>query len=1375
MTNNIVGQYIKDKILPKGVTQVELAKKLGVTRQSVSRVLNGHSALSNEMAAKLCKAFNFDIDTLLKVRREAGDSKIERATEKVRSFTSQYHAICSDDIEEYFSRKKIGRDEFPQFIRMLVRAENKSLIKCDFHAGDNSERTGWDGITETNENSVHVPKENAIWELGTNQDPRKKAENDYNKSLSKKSKLNSAERKNTTFVFVTPRKWPQGKSWAKSKSELGDYKSVKVYDSSNLEQWIEVLPSVQIWFTEKLGIDTSDVYSLDSYWYYWSNSSNPQLSPHLFKHNLKSLKNRLKHWLAGNTGHILTIQSSSRDEVGAFLGAAYLLDDELRDILVNFVIVSANSDLAKLAKSSQDIIPVALDPETIKKCVQIFSNRPVVIARTETVRFDEEADIIIDLPEFEVFEQSLKSMGFNKAKIEQLQANSNRSPSTLRRILGKTPEIQVPNWSVHIKKKSALIVIFLAGCWRKRKEDDVAFVETLASAIGIEEQNIIEQELLCLANIDEAPVWMESDYRGVYSKLDCLHVLGPYISEEVLNEFFQLAELLLSEYDPALDLDEDKRWAAPIYEKTRKSSSVLRKSIAETLVILAVHGSAHIKSLTSTQIQYKIDELITKLLKDGSSNNWLSQNGVLRTYAEASPKSFLKAVDRELNSENSVFDTMFESVNASYFSSSPNRTDILWALEVLAWSNDYVVLSTYALARLCKYHCDDNWVNKPLNSLKEVLLHWLPHTSLNVGERANLLESIFIKYPEVGWQLAKSSFSRFGSSSGTCRPQWRDWACSSKDTVTYKESWDYQKACLNLLLSKEIYSTSELEDIIDISDILPSEYEDKIFSIFSNWGKTADSLDLIYLREKIRLRTRTRRGVKQRQVKKEDGEFNFFDGKVLLAAIPPRNVIEENSWLFLKRYVKESLDEIYEEDQGKESYSKREERIQIARKNAIKAVWSEFKELGILKLLEYSEDAFVVGWSFADFDGSLSKSRELILKFYVENNGKLDAKQLRFIVGVLSKFKGHVLEIFYDLRTKLMSRNIEFDEAEFCKLLAFDKVTFDLVNELGEEVNKKYWSEVCPTYFKGDDSDINEIIHNLISVDRPLAALQVSYHTGGEIETATMAELLEVALKADPSNEMQVNLDGYWTCKLIEELRGRAALDEARMAYIEFAYAPILIGEGNKGSIPVLSSVLKKDTFQFFQLIAMMYLRKDRANDYKELGLPAEKDKIKGLAENAYHILRNVSFVPGEDEVDLDSKIKAGINWISTLLEIANKHDRLAVTKIHVGGLLANCGKGADNVWPNELSRSLLEHFCDDDMASSFKTEKYNKRGATWRPSPNNGDQEREIAKGYRKDSQAILMDFPFVSSVLQDIADGYENEAENHDQQGRLERKIRH
>lgn len=193
MTKNIVGQYIKEKILPKGVTQAELAEKLGVTRQSVSRVLNRHSALSNEMAAKLCKAFNYDVDTLLKVRREAEETKMERATEQVRSFTSQYHAICSDDIEEYFSRKKIGRDEFPQFIRMLVRAENKSLIKCDFHAGDNSERTGWDGITEANENSVHVPKENAIWELGTNQDPRKKAEDDYNKSLSKKSKLNSVE------------------------------------------------------------------------------------------------------------------------------------------------------------------------------------------------------------------------------------------------------------------------------------------------------------------------------------------------------------------------------------------------------------------------------------------------------------------------------------------------------------------------------------------------------------------------------------------------------------------------------------------------------------------------------------------------------------------------------------------------------------------------------------------------------------------------------------------------------------------------------------------------------------------------------------------------------------------------------------------------------------------------------------------------------------------------------------------------------------------------------------------------------------------------------------------------------------------------------
>src|ERR1700685_1282485 len=47
------------------------------------------------------------------------------------------------------------------------------------------------------------------------------------------------ERAEITFIFVTPRKWNAKDKWAKEKEALGEWESVRAYDASDLEQWLE--------------------------------------------------------------------------------------------------------------------------------------------------------------------------------------------------------------------------------------------------------------------------------------------------------------------------------------------------------------------------------------------------------------------------------------------------------------------------------------------------------------------------------------------------------------------------------------------------------------------------------------------------------------------------------------------------------------------------------------------------------------------------------------------------------------------------------------------------------------------------------------------------------------------------------------------------------------------------------------------------------------------------------------------------------------------------------------------------------------------------------------------------------------------------------
>jgi addiction module HigA family antidote len=63
------GQFIKLEIVePLGLSVTEAAKVLGVTRPTLSALLNRRSALSPEMALRIEKAFGVKMDTLLRMQ-----------------------------------------------------------------------------------------------------------------------------------------------------------------------------------------------------------------------------------------------------------------------------------------------------------------------------------------------------------------------------------------------------------------------------------------------------------------------------------------------------------------------------------------------------------------------------------------------------------------------------------------------------------------------------------------------------------------------------------------------------------------------------------------------------------------------------------------------------------------------------------------------------------------------------------------------------------------------------------------------------------------------------------------------------------------------------------------------------------------------------------------------------------------------------------------------------------------------------------------------------------------------------------------------------------------------------------------------------------
>ena len=96
------------------------------------------------------------------------------------------------------------------------------------------------------------------------------------------------------------------------------------------------------------------------------------------------------------------------------------------------------------------------------------------------------------------------------------------------------------------------------------------------------------------------------------------------------------------ESDPSsLDLPEEKQWTASFYGKTREISGTLRKSISETLVLLADHGNTLFQSRLGLNVQAKAASLVKELLTPLTTRRLEEHERDLPTYAEAAPEMFL--------------------------------------------------------------------------------------------------------------------------------------------------------------------------------------------------------------------------------------------------------------------------------------------------------------------------------------------------------------------------------------------------------------------------------------------------------------------------------------------------------------------------------------------------------------------------------------------------------------------------------------------------------------------------------------------------------------------------------------------------------------
>lgn len=88
--------------------------------------------------------------------------------------------IDRNDIERWAERID-SKGNFATLISKLVRATTPISTQVDFPSGSATFVGGWDGFVDCQEDKGVVPKGISLWEFGTEDNPKGKADKDYNK------------------------------------------------------------------------------------------------------------------------------------------------------------------------------------------------------------------------------------------------------------------------------------------------------------------------------------------------------------------------------------------------------------------------------------------------------------------------------------------------------------------------------------------------------------------------------------------------------------------------------------------------------------------------------------------------------------------------------------------------------------------------------------------------------------------------------------------------------------------------------------------------------------------------------------------------------------------------------------------------------------------------------------------------------------------------------------------------------------------------------------------------------------------------------------------------------------------------------------------
>jgi len=1234
-----------------------------------------------------------------------------------------------------------ARATLPQLIRRLIRATGKDIGPIEFPAQEQVQRPGWDGIVEASQADAFVPAGTSGWEMGVEKNPQKKAEEDFAKRAKAPHGL---DRKETTFVFVTPRKWQKKAEWRRAKAALQVWEDVRVYDSASLEEWLEQSPAVDAWLAGVLGKKPTGLTVIDEYWANLQAMTDPSLKPEVFLASRETQVKELEDWLDGSSGEMVIearspaeaidfVVAYSRDPSRADWFAARALIVESREAW-RTVAAAADTGLLLIAHPS---LPV--EPEMVAEAMR--QGHRVLVSSNQAPR---EQVVTLRLPRAyrHDLEKALRLSGLEEERASRYGREAGGSLTVLKRLLGRYPGTTEPEWS-RPPEASVLVPMLLAGGWDETFEGDRSAIEKLSA----HPYSFIAAAAVRWLKAPDSPLTRAGSRWNLVSRDDSWFLLARAVLPDHLRRFEEVALEVLAEDDPAYELPTEQRWQARFQKKVPKYSKALRTGLAETLALLGARPGG----LTDAHdIGGRVEHIVRQLLDGQGWLRWISLSDHLALLAEAGPEAFLEAVDRDLKRAKPAVMELFEQEGILGWPST-QHAGLLWALEGLAWDRALLPRVSMILAALDELTPRVKSGNSASRSLLEIFMPWLPQTTAPVEERIRVLQKVAQSRPVAGWRLLAGLLpNQQQMSTPIHRPLWRDWALAWSAATPATDCWKQACACACLLVEQLGDDIARWKALIEQFENLPGPVQREFLERLSGFAERA-------------LDEETRRAVSDMIREKVCLHRKFADTNWALQGdtltelervrrrFEPEDAVRRNAWLFRPRW------QLSETSEGEA------ERLDKLCPQVLRQILDEGGWQDVLRLVEAVEAPEEVGTVLATI--GFAESEGNILPELLLSAGEKAARFARGYVRRSFQKEG------WDWVNRLAMHGWSAEEvARLLVFLPFERKTWEFAAEKGDEVATAYWKHAWP-YTRGENGDeARYAVEMLLKHRRAPAAfivLQMALHQRAILKPALLMDALASWVESETGEGAHQGIR-YQIHLLFQELQKSVeqkdlSVDLDRLAKLESAYLGLL--DGHPASPVTLHGKLRDDPGFFVDVLGLIFRPKNEPTDgSKEV---SEQDRQR--AQNAYRLIRSWQDVPGRrNDQTVDEKTLLG--WVQKARSSAEVRGLLEICDSRIGEVFAYGPGESDGSWPCIPVRDALEEIGTDEVFEGFAVGIYNKRGMVSKSMREGGAQERELAEKYRTFADASKIEWPRTAAILRRVALGYDEDARREDAQAMLD-----